>query len=253
MQPFERTAMIRRVNGRGVLSASAQQALDRHLDARVRHLEDGQETPGRVKVTGTTRSTAANNLYRGPWMEKVLVAFAKAGKAFTDEDIHIYLKPRVLPRLAQEWLEMTGEEVDYEDWHSFPDGSSHRTLTTTRLTPGQFSMWLMMGTAHLQVDLGLDVDVSDVLDEAGTPEAPKLKSGRIDEAGRSRYFRYPEEETAPLSDEPFASPPAPGDEPAPGPLHEARPEAPQDRPSARPVTMADLYAANPHDAVEGLF
>ena len=54
---------------------------------------------------------------------------------------------------------------------------------------------------------------------------------------------------APLSDEPFASPPAPGDEPAPGPLH----ETPQDRPSAAPRSVVELYAANPHDATRDLF
>ena len=197
----------------GKMSDAGKRRIAGHLRAITAPLDvDDGPIDIRVQIGSPKRTTAQNRLLWEVYA-RISETYRKAGRQFAPDTIHLYLKGAVLPLVADEYEIETGERLDVEDFHEMPNGRTVRTLTTTGLTKPAFSLYLRRCEEHL-IDMGLSLDLSDLLDEAG-----RTREGKGTEPSHLAAVTY-DELGNPLSDEPFASPPAPGDEPAPGPLHE---------------------------------
>lgn len=204
----------------GRLSASAGRQVAAYLRTRARDVEAGCTVPVRVQIGTPLRSTRANNLY---WavLGRISLAYIDAGRPFHAEALHLWFKGLYLPAVAAEVEAETGEMLDVVRHIETPDGTVHRTLTTTALTRAAFPLYLERIASDDDV-LGMGVDLSDLLEDARG-----LRSGKADESDELRLMEYPVEPPAPRSDRPAVRPPGSG-----------RADA---REPGQTLTMVDLY------------
>lgn len=222
-------------DGRASVSASGSRQMRAHLDAAVRPLDVGDRLTVRFRQGPKLRTGAQNRLYRGPFLGRISLAYLDAGRAIPTDALHLYFKGIYLPAVAAEVERETGEVLDVERPYDFPDGRTTRTLTTTQLTVGAFSLYLDRIMSDDDV-LAMGVDFSDLMDEARSvrsgklaetdterlvdysdlhedaPMAEPLDRGQDAEAASAMADEYLEAEAAhrertdPISDEPFGSP-----------------------------------------------
>ena len=205
------------------MSEAGARRIAAHLRAITAPLEDSDAPVDvRVQLGSPKRTTAQNRLL---WLvyNRISDTYRQAGRAFSPDTVHLYLKGAVLPQVADEYEVETGERLDVEDLREMPDGRTVRTLTTTGLTKPAFSLYLRRCEEHL-IDMGLSLDLSDLIEEAAT-----TREGRGTEPSELATVPY-DAEGNPV-----------GDEPAPEPAEDRQP-APQ------AVTYADLY-----DPIRGLY
>ena len=174
----------------GSLSASGEAQLAAHRRVLARGLAPGATLPLRVQQGAPLRSTRANALLWAVY-GRVSLAYTEAGRAMHPEALHIWFKGLYLPAVAAEVERETGEVLDVERWIAMPDGSRHRTLTTTALTRGAFPLYLEHIAADDDVQ-AMGVDLSDLLGESRG-----VRSGRCDEPDELRTMPYPAPPVAP--------------------------------------------------------
>ena len=188
----------------GRLSKNARRQIAANLRARAAGLGDsadaraGETVDVRVRLSAPVRSTRANALY---WavLGRVALAFNEAGRLYTPDALHLYAKGELLPRVAAAALAETGEAVEYEDVLTLPSadgrpGRTVRTRTTTRLSRGAFSAYVRLIDYHFNAELGLAVDLSDLLDDVDG-----VRSGRIEEPDDLRTVPF-DDAPAPVSE-----------------------------------------------------
>ena len=243
----------------GTLSKRARAQVKAHLRKKAEPMEEGETRDVELTVSDPVRSMPQHRLYFAI-IGRIVLALDEAG--YTNEEqkrrVHAHMKLTHLELVAAEVERETGEVEDIGGLVELFGGRTAYTLTTTRLSKAGYSLFIER-VASDDVTLGSGADISDLLAETRDLMASgKIRSGRIMESSEEATMDFsharddvpaPLSGETPLQDEPFASPPSAGDEPAPGPLH----EAPQDRPSAAPRSVVELYAANPHDATRDLF
>ena len=226
MQALDTTVLV---DGAGRMSAAGASRLAGHLRAVTAALDDDDTLDVRLQVGSPKRTTAQNRLL---WQvyNRISDAYREGGRHFAPDTIHLYLKGAVLPLVAAEWERETGEMIEVEDFRELPNGATVRTLTTTGLTKGSFSLYLVRAQEHL-IDAGLSLDLSDLLEEArgtregGGTEPSELRTVPYDAAGN------------PLSDEPFVEPARAHAVDGPGPIDR---EPVAEAASAGPPSILDL-------------
>lgn len=170
------------------------QRLCAYVDGQTR--KAGKPLAFDLALTRARRSTKANALC---WKcyERISEHYAAGGQPVTKEGLHMAYKERFLPIVAHEAREATGEDVDYEMRHLRPDGRAVVTLTTTRLSPFAFSLFMQM------VDMAagrVGCDLSDLLD----PENLRAyKSGSVEDRGTDEVpYVSPEPGVYVIADDP---------------------------------------------------
>lgn len=198
----------------GNRSASVNAQLDAYcrMVARNQGMEPGDRLTLRFRAGAKLRSGQQNRLYRGPFLGRISLAYQEAGQPFPPAALHGFYKEVVLPLTVAEYERDTGESLDWQDVVTWPNGRTICTRTTTQLTTAAFSRYLTDISRHEDV-LAMSVDLSDLIEEAGT-----VRSGKIAEEDWEKAVEY-----APVASSP---------QPVP--------------------TLAEFYT-DPHAAVEGLF
>ena len=169
------------LDSQGRLSDRGQRA----VRAALTHLApetEGETREVRVRIGPKLRSGAQNRLYWGQVLPAVAFGYLDAGQAFPVDALHVFYKGWLLPQACAEAEAETGAPEEFETWHTLPDGSSCRTLTTTALSVAAFTLYLDRIAEHAADELGVDV--------FATVEDRRVRSGRLEEPHGLRTLAY---------------------------------------------------------------
>ena len=135
----------------------------------------------RVRLSDPVRSPKQNDFYWAAIIDPTVTLYEEAGAPRSKEYLHDWFKLRFLPVVAGRLLRETGEEVDYCDHSTFPDGREAWAYTTTRLSVAAFSLYCDLIRAAVETELGVSLD-----------EVPRgLRSGKIHESRPTTVISEP--------------------------------------------------------------
>lgn len=104
-------------------------------------LAERGEAPTRVRIGEPGKTKAQHGAYF-LFLQWISAAYYERGEGYSKDLLHEYYKALLLPIVAAQMLEDSGEEIDIGPVYTFPDGTTQQRYSITKLSKAAMARYL---------------------------------------------------------------------------------------------------------------